>query len=248
MTKNSKLKNAPLQEVILEIRWEGNMDDFGNKYDAGFELAQGTFYERIKKSFPVHKKLTTTTQSLGFGYPIHQYWTNETEWPVIQHGQGVLTINQIEEKYTWNRFRELTLEVISSLKESYNDKITINYISLEYLDAFDINDTNNYSVFKFIESNLQTSIDTKYKLPGTLSNIQINRRYLQEDGTILHLNISDALNNISNSKAVIMVTTASKNNMVDNANFEESLDTLHSICSLVFKSVLEKEFYGSLNQ
>ena len=65
MTQNKKLKNAPLKEVILEIHWDGNIDDFGNKFDEGFELSQGAFFEKIKSSFPIYKKnqqlYTTTT-------------------------------------------------------------------------------------------------------------------------------------------------------------------------------------------
>ncbi|MFV8327526.1 hypothetical protein, partial [Flavobacterium sp. ZS1P14] len=57
----NKLKNAPLKEVIVEISWEENVDEFGNKFDLGFELAQGKFSEIIKPWFPIHKKLYRVT-------------------------------------------------------------------------------------------------------------------------------------------------------------------------------------------
>ena len=55
MSKN-KLKNAPLKEVIFELRWESTLDDSGNPYDPGYDLAQGKFADRLHSEFPVHKK------------------------------------------------------------------------------------------------------------------------------------------------------------------------------------------------
>ena len=244
MIHNNKLKNAPLKEVILEIIWEENVDEFGNKFDLGFELAQGKFSDIIKPNFPIHKKLFNSNQQPFYGVPVHQYWTDELEWPVIQHGQGILTINQTEEKYTWTDFKKLILTTIASLKSSYENNIIINRISLEYLDAFEMNDIDSLS---FIENNLQTSIETKYNLPGELSNIRINRNYIQNDGTHLNINISDAVNNSTNTGAVIMVTSAIKENADINQDFEENLEDLHNLCSKVFKTILDKNYYGSLN-
>lgn len=245
MIRNTKLKNAPLKEVILEVTWEENIDEFGNKLDKGFELAQGSFFEKIKSSFPIHKKLTNINQVQNYGDPIHQYWTEETEWPVIQHGQGILTINQVEEKYTWKDFKHLILNVIGKLTESYSSTLNFNTITLEYLDAFDLDKETN--IFNFIEDKLQTSVNTKYKLPGQLSNIKINRRYIQDNGSFLNINISDAVNNLDENNAIIMLTTATQE-IINKDLFEEELESLHDLCSNVFKTILDKEFYGNLNQ
>lgn len=243
--QNNKLKNAPLKEVILEVTWEESIDEFGNKFDKGFELAQGSFFEKIKSSFPIHKKLTNNNQSLIYGNPIHQYWTQETEWPVIQHGQGILTINQVEEKYTWNDFKDLVIVIIEELNKSYSSLLKFNSITLEYLDAFDLNKETD--LFNFIENKLQTSVNTKYELPGELSNIKINRRYTQPNGAWLDINISDAVNNIDDNNAIIMLTTATKEITKECEIFNE-LESLHDLCSNVFKTILDKQFYGSLNQ
>ncbi|MFV8328502.1 TIGR04255 family protein [Flavobacterium sp. ZS1P14] len=176
--------------------------------------------------------------------PVHQYWTDELEWPVIQHGQGIVTINQTEEKYTWNDFKKLILETIDFLKSSYENEITINRISLEYVDAFDMSDFESLS---FIENNLQTSIKTKYDLPGKLTNIKINRNYIQDDGTYLNINITDAVNNSTNKDAVVMITSAIKEIADLNNNFENNLEVLHNVCSEVFKAILDKDYYGSFN-
>ncbi len=244
MSNNNKLKHAPLKEVILEITWEENVDEFGNKTDLGFELAQGKFSHNVKSIFPIHKKINNSNQQPIYGTPIHQYWTGELDWPVIQHGPGIFTINQIEDKYTWTEYKALILTTINFLKESYENDIIINRISLEYLDAFDMKNLDSLS---FIEEKLQTSIKTKYDLPGKLTNIRINRNYIQEDGTHLNINIADAINNSTTEEAVIMYTTAIKEDNDLSKDFESNLENLHDICSDVFKKILHKDYYGSLN-
>ena len=141
-------------------------------------------------------------------------------------------------------FKELVLKTIYFLKTIYENNITINKISLEYLDAFDMNDNDSIS---FIENNLQTSIKSKYDIPGKLTNIKINRNYIQNDGTYLNINISDAVNNSTNTDAVILVTSAIRENDELNLDIEKNLDDLHNHCSQVFKTILDKDYYGSLN-
>jgi uncharacterized protein (TIGR04255 family) len=246
MNNNKKLKHAPLKEVIFEINWEENVDEFGNKSDLGFELSQGVFFESIKSEFPIHKKLHGANQRVSFGTPIHQYWKDELEWPVVQHGEGVLTINQVEANYTWEDFKALILKIVGLLNESYSKELNIIKITLEYVDAFDMDaDTDKMN---FIEKYLQTSVTNNYNIPGKLSNIKINRNYIQEDGSSLSINITDAVNNITNQDAVIMLTNATKEQNNLHNEFDNNLESLHDICSQVFKLILEKDFYGSLDK
>lgn len=246
MSDPKKLKHAPLKEVIFEMNWEEDVDEFGNKSDLGFELSQGLFYDLIKPSFPIHKKLQNTLQKVSFGTPIHQYWKDELEWPVIQHGEGILTINQIETNYTWDDFKSLILETFQTLKKSYSKELNITKISLEYMDAFDL--AKEMDKMAFIEKSLQTKITTNYSLPGKLTNININCNYIQDDGSNLSINITDAINNVTNQDAVIMLSTATNENNNLQIEFENNLIKLHDICSNSFKTILDSDFYGSLNQ
>ena len=43
----SKLKNAPLIEVIFELQWHGFVEVNGMLTDEGFEFAQGNFAKKI---------------------------------------------------------------------------------------------------------------------------------------------------------------------------------------------------------
>ncbi len=108
---HKKLSIAPLQEVVLELRWEGQIDN-ANHYDEGYDLAVGKFHQNVSENFPVHKKIYQYGITV-FGLPMHQYWKGEQKWPVIQHGPCILAINDVEENYIWNEtFKPMIFDCI----------------------------------------------------------------------------------------------------------------------------------------
>ena len=67
----TKLKHAPLKEVIFELHWAG-IDTLGAHSDSGFNLAQGKFQDKLKSEYPVHKQLMTEGMGIKFfGVPLH---------------------------------------------------------------------------------------------------------------------------------------------------------------------------------
>jgi uncharacterized protein (TIGR04255 family) len=147
---SQKLKYAPLKEVIFEIHWDSNIDGLGMHVDNGFDLAQGKFSEKIKPNFPLHKKLIPEGAPIKiFGTPMHQYWTAEFKWPVIQHGPGMMAINEVEVGYEWkNSFKPLIIENVGKLVTSYDVPLKINKIKLQYVDAWDVENENTVDFLK----------------------------------------------------------------------------------------------------
>lgn len=100
----SKLPNAPLQEVIFEIRWAlmpGK--ESGQIIDEGFELASGRLSTILEERFPYYKRIISQNipDQLMHYNVVHQYWSGENKWPVIQLGPGIFTINCTDEEYFW---------------------------------------------------------------------------------------------------------------------------------------------------
>ncbi len=53
----SKLSNAPLQEVIFEVRWPLQPDESGRQLmDREYEMALGKFQAALKTDFPYRTK------------------------------------------------------------------------------------------------------------------------------------------------------------------------------------------------
>jgi uncharacterized protein (TIGR04255 family) len=243
---NRKLKKAPLKEVIFELRWEGTSDIPGGQVDRGFDLAQGKFASRQELEFPVYKKLLPDNIPFKiFGSPINQFWKGDLTWPVVQHGQGLLAINDVESNYEWeNQFFPLVKKTLDNLIESYTTPLKFNRIKLHYIDAWDIDEGDP---IEFMKTNLQTQIITEYKIPGNQQNFNIQQGYELEDGSLLTLSISNGFNNQSNKKSVIWNTVVEKTGKFGKDEIIQWLDSAHIITSEMFKKMLNSEFYAALD-
>ncbi len=244
---SAKLKNAPLKEVIFELHWECPFDSNGHPYDAGFDLAQGKFAERIKPEFPVHKKLIPDGAPLKiFGAPKHQYWKGEFVWPVIQHGQGMIAVNEIEQGYEWeNAFKPLVIFAIEQVFASYEEDISFNRVKLQYIDACDL---NGMEAQDFIAQNLQTEIRNGYELPGALRSVNIQQNFALSDGSIMSLNIANGINNKNQQPSVIWTTTVENHSKMKVEEVVVWLENAHTATSSMFKKMLNPDFYASLDR
>lgn len=244
---SAKLKNAPLKEVIFELHWECPIDSTGNPYDAGFDLAQGKFAERIKPEFPVHKKLIPDGAPVKiFGAPMHQYWKGEFNWPVIQHGQGMIAVNDVEFGYEWeNSYKPLVMKSINHLLASYEEDLVFVRAKLQYIDAWDL---NGISPIDFTAENLQTEIRNGYDLPGILRSFNIQQNFSLSDNSIMSLNIANGVNNKNQQPSVIWTTTVEKQSKMSVEDVLDWLENAHQASSTIFKKMLNSEFYASLDR
>jgi uncharacterized protein (TIGR04255 family) len=244
---SAKLKNAPLKEVIFELHWECPIDSGGNPYDAGFDLALGKFADKLKSSFPVHRKLIPDGLPIirVFGAPMHQYWRGEFAWPVIQHGHGMIAVNEVEQNYEWEAsYKPVVIEVINQLTASYEEKLYFNRIKLQYIDAWDLNEENPTH---FIAQKLQTEIRNSYELPGRLRSINVQQNFELKDGSIMSLNIFNGTNNENQQPSVIWTTTVERQSRMNVEEVIDCLESAHIAASTMFKKMLNPEFYASLD-
>ena len=244
---SAKLKNAPLKEVIFELHWECAIDNSGVQYDAGFDLAQGKFAERLKPEFPLHKKLIPDSAPFKvFGAPIHQYWKDELTWPAVQHGQGMMAVNEVESGYQWEKsYKPLLIASIQKLIESYEEDLSFRRVKLQYVDAWDL---DSMEASDFIAHNLQTKIHNGYELPGTLKSLNIQQNFELKDGSILSLNIANGLNNKNQQPSVIWTTIVDRKAKMTLDDVLGWLENAHTATSNMFKQMLNPEFYGSLDR
>lgn len=243
----TKLKNAPLKEVIFELHWNCPIDNIGMQKDVEFEFAQGRFAERIKSDFPVYKKLIPEGFPLNIVHaPIHQYWKGEFKWPVTQHGQGMIAINEVDEGYEWeSTFKPSIMQVLKILFSSYEKPLKYERLKLQYIDAWDVNDSNT---LEFISENLQTSIKSNYKSFGALKDVNLFQSYELEDQSNLLINISTGINNKTLCKSIVLSTSVEKQGNFTQEDILNWTESAHRICSSTFTNMLNNDFYEKLDQ
>lgn len=161
-----ELKNKPLVEAILEVRWKLQGTSPGTKTDPHYKILLGRLFDRMIKDYPQHEQLPAARIPDEFSGHIvqHRFRVAENEWPLVQIGPGIFAVNSTDE-YTWSDFRSRALSAIERLYESHPkvEDLKISNLILRYIDAVDF-DHRVDNTFEFLRDKLKLNIS----LPNNL--------------------------------------------------------------------------------
>lgn len=160
------LRNKPLVEAILEVRWALEEKSPGVKSDRHYRILTGRIFDKIHERYPEYEALPTAQipDELVGHVVQHRFRVGPRRWPVIQLGPGIQTLNSTEE-YTWEDFRTRGIESIRLLYDAHPEpsELTIENLTLRYIDAVDFDYTRG-DVSAFLRDELKV----KTELPQTL--------------------------------------------------------------------------------
>ena len=146
---NETFQNAPLVEIVAELRWQipqlAAADQAGNPIQLPITLADNemtAFFHRVsgavgKHGFDRLEQLIPPNPSMPVLLPQMVYRYRRTdEVPVLaQIGPGMFSVNALPPYKSWDEFRPLLDGGIESLLEALTDKPKLT-ASLRYIDAF----------------------------------------------------------------------------------------------------------------
>ena len=156
------LQNKPLVEAIFELRWEYIDPDSEIKIDPNNKIIIGRLYDKVSNEYPLHEPLPTASMPDEIGEYIvqHRFRKGKEQWPLIQIGPGIVTLNDTE-GYVWEDFEKRIHHLLDSLFEVYPDVdkyMEISGLLLRYIDAVEIN-YEKEDAFTFLKKNLKVNID-----------------------------------------------------------------------------------------
>lgn len=154
------LKNKPLVEAILEIKWGLQGVSPGPQIDPHYKLLLGRLFDRMLKDYPEHEPLPTANiPDEMVGHVVqHRFRVAANSWPLVQVGPGVFTVNSSAD-YKWSDFRPRVLSAIEKLYDAHPKigDMNITNLVLRYIDAVDFNyEANN--AFNFLRDQLKLNI------------------------------------------------------------------------------------------
>lgn len=157
------LTNKPLAEAIFELRW-GLDGPPGMAVDPYYQMLIGQLYSAVKDNYPFWERLPTAEVPEGFApyTPHHRFRVAADQWPLVQIGPGILTVNDTE-SYDWDAFYPRCATIIDTLFSIYpeaNERLRIFEVTLRYIDADNLLDN---SALEFLKE-LKVSVN----LPETL--------------------------------------------------------------------------------
>jgi uncharacterized protein (TIGR04255 family) len=155
-----ELKNKPLVEAILELKWKLEKPAPNVYLDPHYKILLGRLQERIADDYPEPESLPAASMPDEIAPYIvrHRFRVAKMDWPLIQIGPGVMTLNETQ-KYTWPDFRERALAAVKKLFEAHPnpDELKIQDLMLRYIDAVET-DYSSESILQFLKDKMQVQV------------------------------------------------------------------------------------------
>jgi uncharacterized protein (TIGR04255 family) len=166
--KSRKLSNAPLAEVIFELRWA--LENRGTGDAQLLQLGHDPAYPLLARSFPAAlKKLGYDTSKFvgqanipfSFPYTIEtRFYKKASPFPLMQIGMGIFASNSDGKHYEWDEFKKQILAGVNALSQSYPQGFALApvVVDLKYVNFFDpqvLSNKKNTTFLDFI--NKETS-------------------------------------------------------------------------------------------
>ncbi len=246
----SKLPKAPLQEAIFEMRWLLEPDATGRGLvDTQYEFALGKFQDTLKANFPFHvPKFPSEVMHRMLNYQtMHQFWHGENQWPVVQLGPGIATVNDTDQNYEWEKTYLPNIDkVLLALKKSYNE-LNFDSLSLRYLDVVRVADYGFTNWRDFVSEHINFQFENQFDTRGDQVSLNFEQTFNLNELGFLNLNFSSGQNNRKEDVFIWQIAVTKQGSVTD----EEVLpwlDEAHECTSALFVEICKKEFYGSFTK
>lgn len=251
MNKNKldNLPNKPLVEAIFEFRWELKKIARGVYSDEGWNTFPIKFFIELHGEYPEIVELPSKQiPDLLAAYTVqYQYRKGKEEWPLIQIGPGILTVNETDGYGTWENFRGRIKNALQVLNK-VNDQITPLRADLRYVNAIPFNNINQ-SIVRFLKDRLNTSVEMSPKLfNGQLpQELSLSLNYSTEDPK--GVSLVSFSTGLKKDEPVIIWQIAMRSDMRDLPeqidNFENWLNSAHQRIEDCFITLTEGELLES---
>lgn len=170
-----RLPNAPLTEVIFELRWalQGMATaPLPLQNDPGYFVLLEAFKGAIgKDGFIVQRDRPEAAQGILLGHSVRTQFlrAEDRPFPMFQLGQGIFASNEATE-YEWARFKKHTLKGIERLLASYpkmsDYPLTPVHLELRYIDSFDADLLGHQNILRFLNGDTKISIEVPKDVIG----------------------------------------------------------------------------------
>lgn len=156
---NKQLANKPLVEAIFELRWALVSQSPGHETDPHYKLLLGRLFDRLQSGYPEHEQLPTANfpDELVGHVVQHRFRSGRDQWPLIQVGPGILTVNSTAD-YVWKDFCIRTVNAVDTLHDAHPKvgELKVSKLILRYIDAVEFDDSKE-NAYAFLRDYLKVS-------------------------------------------------------------------------------------------
>lgn len=221
-------ENAPLIELIAELRWNVHSQPLGtpqappasiplmalnaNHFDEFFMRFGGEVY---KLGYERAERLLPPGFPLMLFQPVYRYRKSDVASVLYQAGPGLFSANAIPPYRSWDDFSPVVKSGIKALLKTRSDtekEFPFSSISLRYIDAFGPALTQGRDVDRFLREVLGLSVElpdgiSKHIAVGQMVKPSVQLALPLANGMTLNVGIGEGL--VNNETSIIMDTTVS---------------------------------------
>lgn len=246
----NKLPKAPLQEAIFEMRWPLQPDTSGQQLiDPEYAFALGKFQDALKDAFPHHvAKFPSEVPYQLLNYQTaHQFWQKNKQWPVVQLGPGIATVNDTEQNYEWKKTYLPNVEtMLKALQKSYG-KLVFKSLSLRYIDVVRVADYGKESWEDFVHEHINFSFRNQFDTRGRLARFHFEQAFDINELGLLNVIFSSGQNN-KKEETFIWQTAVVRQDIMHMEEVLPWLEKAHDCTSALFKEICKNEFYANFSK
>jgi len=253
------LKNPPIVEAFVEIRWELKETTPLGKYDPHYQFLLGVFHNKIKSEYPHHEELPASKipDDMSGHVVKHRFRTSEDDWPLVQIGPGIMTVNETKKYDTFDSFKPKAISAMNILFDSYpkREELNITTLRLRYINAHEF-DFSAQKVQEFIsnEMHIKTEIPNFFLVKNKIEELPISYslktslRCNEPPGIVsFYVDTGHKLK----KRAILWnhIFESTKEdipNMPD--NFEEWLQAAHDVIHIWFGGVIDGNLIAEFNK
>ena len=238
----SRLKNAPLLEVIFELRWDISSPADWEKYT----YLQGDLYSQLREKYPKRELLAPVDipAELLKNKAVYRF-RSEKDYPLFQVGPGLLTFNTTDEEYDWVDYFQNIQELLQIFFELHpfqsGARVTP---SLSYFDFLKV-DWQHENVLAYLNTNLNVKLEHQFHdFEQGPVGLNIGLRYKTALGA-LALRVDAGANKTGERGIVMQTKLDGEKASPDLTILNNWLDRAHSFSSQLFKDLTKGELYES---
>jgi uncharacterized protein (TIGR04255 family) len=166
-------ESAPLVEVIAEVHW--HIERLSTVPDGGLDPQYAGLVAQLEQAFPnagfpVVERLVPPQVPIELlaDKPVMRFWRGPKQYPLIQIGPGLMTVNIVPPYEGWKAFKPVVLQALDVLKSSYpmaDALLKFERAELRYLDGF----TRRHGLTSYAEF-IQQNLDLSFQLPSAVTS------------------------------------------------------------------------------
>lgn len=264
-----KLPNAPLTEVIFELRWalEGDpKSPVQFRHDPLYPLTSSNFTEKAKlQGFGFRKEMEGGPAG-PFGHNIHHRFCKSEDklFPLWQIGPGIFACNESTD-YEWGDFKSSLKNGLEALLSSYpkieSFPMRPVHLELRYIDGFSSDLIGHSDLLKFLGNDVNFDLKVNDFMRSkpfsgqTRGHIEVIRDVRGEKDTVFAVNIATA----SQAKPAIIQMTSKvmqrsdfielgKNNRAFVANVLKWAERAHELTHEFFQSFVTEPLMSKFEE